>query len=78
MVWSACSFCPATLGDGLYMITDNAYQSMFLVYEDGVVVVDAPPPFAQHTRSAIAEVTNKPITHVISSHSHIDHIGSTG
>lgn len=65
------------LGDGLYMITDNAYQSMFLVYEDGVVVVDAPPPFAQHIRSAIAEVTNKPITHVIYSHSHIDHIGGT-
>jgi glyoxylase-like metal-dependent hydrolase (beta-lactamase superfamily II) len=65
------------LGDGLYMITDNAYQSMFLVYEDGVVVVDAPPPFAQHIRGAIAEVTNKPITHVIYSHSHIDHIGGT-
>lgn len=66
------------LGDGLYMITDNAYQSMFLVYEDGVVVVDAPPSFAQHIGSAIAEVTNKPITHVIYSHSHIDHIGGTG
>ena len=50
---------------------------MFLVYDDGVVVVDAPPPFAQHIRSAIAEVTNKPITHVIYSHSHIDHIGGT-
>ena len=65
------------LGDGLYMITDNAYQSMFLVYEDGVVVVDAPPPFAQHIRGAIAEVTSKPITHVIYSHSHSDHIGGT-
>jgi len=65
------------LGDGLYMITDNAYQSMFLVYENGVVVVDAPPPFAAHIRSAIAEVTDKPITHVVYSHSHIDHIGGT-
>jgi glyoxylase-like metal-dependent hydrolase (beta-lactamase superfamily II) len=65
------------LGDGLNMITDNAYQSMFLVYEDGVVVVDAPPPFAQHIPSAIAEVTSKRITHVIYTHSHIDHIGGT-
>ncbi|HEX2628761.1 MAG TPA: hypothetical protein VHM26_07115, partial [Chitinophagaceae bacterium] len=31
------------LGKGLYMITDNAYQSMFMVYEKGVVVIDAPP-----------------------------------
>ena len=65
------------LGAGLYMITDNTYQSMFMVYENGVVVVDAPPPFAQNIRRAIAEVTDKPITHLIYSHSHIDHIGGT-
>jgi len=65
------------LGKGLYMITDNAYQSMFMVYETGVVVVDAPPAFAQHIPKAIAEVTDKPITHLIYSHSHIDHIGGT-
>lgn len=65
------------LGKGLFMITDNAYQSMFMVYETGVVVIDAPPPFAQHILKAIAEVTDKPITHLIYSHSHIDHIGGT-
>lgn len=63
------------LGTGLYMITDNVYQSMFMVYEAGVVVVDAPPSYAQKIIQAIAEVTDKPITHVIYSHSHIDHIG---
>jgi glyoxylase-like metal-dependent hydrolase (beta-lactamase superfamily II) len=62
------------LGGGLYMITDNAYQSMFLVYDDGVVVVDAPPNYAAHIPKAIAEVSDKPITHVIYSHSHSDHI----
>lgn len=65
------------LGKGLYMITDNAYQSMFMVYETGVVVVDAPPSFAGSITKAIAEVTNKPITHLIYSHSHIDHISGT-
>jgi glyoxylase-like metal-dependent hydrolase (beta-lactamase superfamily II) len=63
------------LGAGLYMVTDNAYQSMFLVYESGVVVIDAPPLYAAKIPSAIAEVTSQPITHVIYSHSHIDHIG---
>src|SRR5215212_11901891 len=29
------------LGDGLYMVTDNIYQSMFLVYDQGVAVIDA-------------------------------------
>ncbi|MEP7377299.1 MAG: MBL fold metallo-hydrolase [Chitinophagaceae bacterium] len=65
------------LGDGLYMITDNAYQSMFMVYESGVVVIDAPPNFAQSIPKAIAEITNRPITHMIYSNSHIDHIGGT-
>jgi glyoxylase-like metal-dependent hydrolase (beta-lactamase superfamily II) len=63
------------LGRGLYMITDNVYQSMFLVYDAGVVVIDAPPSYASHLAQAIGEVTDKPITHVVYSHSHIDHIG---
>ena len=63
------------LGSGLYMITDNAYESMFLVYDRGVVVIDAPPPFAAHIPEAIAKVTDKPVTHLIYSHSHADHIG---
>jgi glyoxylase-like metal-dependent hydrolase (beta-lactamase superfamily II) len=63
------------LGGGLYMVTDNAYQSMFLVYDKGVVVIDAPPGYAAHIPQAIAEVTHEPITHVVYSHSHIDHIG---
>jgi glyoxylase-like metal-dependent hydrolase (beta-lactamase superfamily II) len=65
------------LGRGLHMITDNAYQSLFLVYDRGVVVVDAPPSYASHILTAIAEVTNRPITHVVYSHSHMDHIGGT-
>ncbi|WP_249135777.1 MBL fold metallo-hydrolase [Bradyrhizobium sp. AUGA SZCCT0176] len=66
------------LGRGLYMVTDNAYQSMFMVCETGVVVVDAPPAYAAHLKKAIAEVTDKPITHIVYSHSHADHIGGAG
>lgn len=62
------------LGKGLYMVTEGAYESMFLVYETGVVVIDAPPSYAAHIPQAIAEVTDKPITHVVYSHSHTDHI----
>jgi glyoxylase-like metal-dependent hydrolase (beta-lactamase superfamily II) len=67
------------LGVGLYMITDGVYQSMFMTYEDGVVVVDAPPSFASHIPAAIAEVSNQPITHLVYSHYHVDHIaGASG
>lgn len=63
------------LGRGLYMVTDNAYQSMFMVYESGVVVIDAPPSYASRLKQAIAEVTRLPVTHLIYSHAHTDHIG---
>jgi glyoxylase-like metal-dependent hydrolase (beta-lactamase superfamily II) len=63
------------LGKGLYLVTDNAYQSMFMVYEKGVVVIDAPQSYAQYIPKAIREVTDKPITHLVYSHSHADHIG---
>ena len=62
------------LGKGLYMITDNAYQSMFMIYESGVVLIDIPRPFAKHINKAVGEITTKPITHIIYSHSHSDHI----
>ncbi|HWA16813.1 MAG TPA: MBL fold metallo-hydrolase, partial [Gemmatimonadales bacterium] len=57
------------------MVSENVHQSMFLVYDKGVVVVDAPPTYAQYLREAIASVTLKPVTHVVYSHSHQDHIG---
>ena len=65
------------LGKGLYMITDNVYQSMFMVYETGVVVIDAPQTYSTHILQGIREVSDKPITHLIYSHSHSDHIAAT-
>ena len=51
---------------------------MFLTTGEGVIVVDAPPTIGDKILKAIAEVTDEPITHVIYSHSHADHIGAAG
>ncbi len=64
--------------DGLYWVTDGSYQIMFLTTGEGVIVVDAPPSIGKNILKAIAEVTDKPITHVIYSHAHADHIGAAG
>ena len=66
------------LGRGLYMLTDNVYQAMFVVHDQGVVLADVPPLLAAFITKAIREVTGKPITHIIYSHAHIDHIGAAG
>ena len=62
--------------DGLYWVTDGAYQVMFLTTGQGVIAVDAPPSIGQNYLKAIQEVSDEPITHVIYSHTHNDHIGS--
>jgi glyoxylase-like metal-dependent hydrolase (beta-lactamase superfamily II) len=64
--------------DGLFWVTEGAYNTIFLVTDDGVVAVDAPPTIGKNYLKAISEVTDKPITHVIYSHAHIDHIGAAG
>ena len=61
--------------DGLYWVTEGAYTAMFLTTGKGVIVVDAPPSFGDKMLKAISDVTKEPITHVIYSHSHADHIG---
>lgn len=61
--------------DGLYWVTDGTYQGMFLRTGRGVIVVDAPPSLGTKYLKAIAEVTKEPVTHVIYSHAHKDHIG---
>src|ERR671911_1863094 len=64
--------------DGLFWVTEGAYNTIFLVTDEGVVAVDAPPTISKNYLKAISEVTDKPITHVIYSHAHIDHIGAAG
>ena len=64
--------------DGIFWITEGAYNTMFLVTDEGVIAVDAPPTIGKNYLKAISEVTDKPITHVIYSHAHIDHIGAAG
>jgi glyoxylase-like metal-dependent hydrolase (beta-lactamase superfamily II) len=64
------------LGGGAYGITSGLVNTMFLVTKTGVVVVDAPPDLGERLLRGIGEVTPKPVTHLIYSHAHADHIGS--
>jgi flavorubredoxin len=64
-----------SVGGGVYVISDNGWQSAFLVTNEGVIVFDAPASFGKSIPSAIANVTDKPITMLVYSHAHKDHIG---
>ena len=49
---------------------------MFVVTAEGVIAVDAPPTLGHNILRAIRRVTAKPITDVVYSHHHSDHVGS--
>lgn len=71
----AVGYAMEEIRDKLYWVTNGADQAMFLVSSQGVIVVDAPPMLAEGLASAIRKVTSQPITHLVYSHSHADHIG---
>ena len=58
------------------MVTDGSYQALFLVSSAGVIVVDAPPTIGKNMLYAVGNITDKPITHMVYSHAHADHIGA--
>lgn len=64
------------IGENVWMVTDGLYQAMFAATGEGVVVFDAPPTIGGNLSRAIAETTDEPVTHLVYSHSHIDHIGA--
>jgi glyoxylase-like metal-dependent hydrolase (beta-lactamase superfamily II) len=66
------------LKPSVYMITEGAYESVFVTTGKGVVLFDAPPSFAQHLVQAVTETTSEPIVELVYSHMHVDHIGGAG
>lgn len=64
------------IADGIFWIGDGSYQTMFVVTDEGVIAVDAPPTLGHNILRAINRVTNKPVIQVIYSHHHSDHCGA--
>ncbi len=71
----ATGYLSEEISDDLYWVTDGLYQAMFLVSDEGVILVDAPPSMGPNIATAIAEVTAQPVTHLVYTHHHRDHIG---
>jgi glyoxylase-like metal-dependent hydrolase (beta-lactamase superfamily II) len=63
-------------GAALYMLTGGGGNSLVLVRDEGVVLIDSKlPGMSQAVVDAVARVTDRPITTIINTHAHIDHTG---
>ena len=72
----ASGYLVEEIAGGLYWVTEGAYQTIFLTTGQGVILVDAPPSIGPNLALVIAEVTDEPVTHLVHTHHHTDHIGA--
>ena len=63
--------------ENLYMITGGGGNTAAFITANGVVLVDTKlANWGQAILDKVKTVTNKPVTHIINTHTHGDHVGS--
>lgn len=63
------------ISDGVYVFRWWVYRNIFIVTDDGVIVTDPMNAKASRAlRTAIRDITDKPVKYVVYSHNHHDHI----
>ena len=64
------------IADRLYVIFGDGGNTAVFIKEDGVVLVDTKGgKTAQRILELVRTVTDKPITHILNTHTHNDHVG---
>ena len=76
-VIDAKGYYVGSYGGGAYWVTDGLWNSMFVVSDEGVIVIDAPRSYGDKLQEAINEVTDKPVRYFVYSHHHVDHTGGS-
>lgn len=64
------------ISDGVYWVSSGWYDTMFVRTGNGIIAIDAPPALGENLLAAMENVTDEPVTHVVYSHWHADHIGA--
>jgi L-ascorbate metabolism protein UlaG (beta-lactamase superfamily) len=65
--------------DNVYSIYIDYYTSLVVVGNDGVLLTDPATPYrAERLKKAVFQITDLPVTHIVLTHEHYDHVGGTG
>jgi cyclase len=68
---------PEKLADNLYRIPGAGGHTAALIHDTGVLLVDTKVENnGQAILSAVKKFTDKPVTHIVNTHTHFDHTGS--
>ena len=75
--YSKLEITATDLGNGVHLLNWQGGDSLILVGDDGVLLVDTSvAQMGDKIRAAVAKVSNKPIKLVINTHAHADHFGA--
>ena len=74
--FEAATITTTDLGDGLYVMTGVGGNMLASVGDDGVLLIDTEyAEMVDKVKAAVAEVSDTPVTHVLNTHWHFDHVG---
>ena len=75
--YSSLEIKTTDLGSAVYLLNWQGGDSLILVGDDGVLLVDTSvAPMGDKIKAAIAKLTDKPIQLIINTHAHADHFGA--
>ena len=66
------------LSDNVYWVSVSYYNVTVLVGKESVLLIDAPIGRGKRILEAIKTITNKPLSAIVYSHAHSDHVGDAG
>jgi cyclase len=75
--YSKLEITTTDIGNRVYLLNWQGGDSLILVGDDGVLLVDTSvAPMGDKIKAAIAKVTDKPIRMIVNTHAHADHFGA--
>jgi len=66
------------LSENIYWLSASDYSVTVLIGKESVLLIDAPYGVGKRLIQGIKSITNKPISTIVYSHAHADHIGDSG
>jgi len=65
------------MGEGVYWVTQNNQNSLFVEFDDHVVMIGGLPGVTQRIEEVKKTLPNKPVKYTVMTHHHSDHIGGS-